>query len=147
MGKFILFRVGAEVFGIAIGKVLEILNPPVVNPLPEVPDYIAGVITLRGSVIPLVDMRKRFGLKPEPRKERAVVIRSGGEKVGLVVDEVIEIRGLEDKEISDPPAIFRGLRTEYMSGIAKTGSGVAIILDMERILSSVEKILISAERI
>jgi purine-binding chemotaxis protein CheW len=144
MEKYILFRLGPEVFGVHISRVVEILKAPAPSPLPEVPDYISGVITLRGEVIPVVDMRKRLSVEPAPAKERAVIIRSGKEKIGLLVDEVLEIKGFTEKDASPLPELFRGVKTEYFKAIARTEGGhVAILLDMDRILSSDEQILLA----
>lgn len=142
MEKFILFRLGAEVFGVHINQVVEILKAPAPNPLPEVPEYILGVITLRGDVVPVVDMRKRLSVAPAPAKERAVVIRCGREKIGLLVDEVLEIKGFTEKDTSPMPELFRGVSAEYFRAIARTEGGVAFLLDMERILSADEKIIL-----
>lgn len=142
MTKYILFRVGREVFGIQIAQVVEILNASKASPIPEAPEHIAGVITLRGNVIPLIDMRKRFGLESMPQKERIVVIKSGGEKIGLIVDEVFEIKGFTDTDVTQAPSIFKGVRTEYLKGLAKMAGGVAILLEIGRILSSEERILL-----
>jgi purine-binding chemotaxis protein CheW len=142
MEKHILFKVGEEGFGISISQVVEIIAPQKPNPVPEVPGYISGVFTLRGDVIPLVDLRKRFGIKPSPRKERIIIIRSAKEKIGLLVDEVSEIRGFTDKELASTPGLFKGLKTEYLKGIARSENGVAMLLDIDRILSSEERILL-----
>lgn len=142
MEKYILFRVAEECFGIMIRQVVEIITPQKANPLPEVPEYIIGVFTLRKDLIPLVDLRTRFGLTPAPGKERIIVIRSGKEKIGLLVDEVMEIMCFEDKEVSDTPGIFKGLKTEYLKGIARTSNGVAILLQIDSILSSEERIIL-----
>ncbi len=145
MEKYILFNLGGECFGLNINKVVEILKAHKANPIPETPEYIAGVMTLRGVVVPVVDMRKRLGLAPVPVKERIIVVKSRGrERIGLIVDEVLEIKGFSDGETSSPPAIFRGMKTEYLSGIGKRTGGVAILLDMERILSSEERIFLQA---
>ncbi|MDA8168775.1 MAG: chemotaxis protein CheW [Nitrospiraceae bacterium] len=142
--KYIIFRAGRELFGIGIGQVVEILDSIKVNRLPEMPGYIAGVITLRGAVIPVMDMRKRFGIAPEPQKERIIIVKNGRERVGLIVDEVFEIKGFSEKEIFPPPAVFKGLHMEYLKGLAKTKNEVAILLDMGRVLASEEKLLLIA---
>jgi len=144
MEKYILFKVAGEGFGISIGQVVEIITSLKANPVPEVPEYISGVFTLRGDVIPLVDLRKRFGMTPVPRKERVIIIRSGKEKIGLLVDEVTEIKGFSEKELASTPGLMKGLKTEYLKGIARDGNGMAIILNIDRILSSEERILLKS---
>lgn len=146
MEKFIIFRLSDELFGIGIGRVVEILNLPQANRLPETPEYITGIINVRGELVPLIDLRKRFGLGSMPKKERVVIVRCPN-KTGLVVDEVMEIKSLNSGDISDPPEIFRGIRTEYLKGLAKLGKEkVAFLLDMEKIISSEEQIQLQALR-
>jgi purine-binding chemotaxis protein CheW len=110
-----------------------------------VPDFISGVITIRGEMIPIVDMRKRFGIKPEPGKERNVIVRSGKEKVGLLVDDVQEISDFKESEIMKPPIIFKGLKNKYMEGLGKSFSDdqqerVVMLLNIEEVLTDDEKI-------
>ncbi|MDA8156177.1 MAG: chemotaxis protein CheW [Actinomycetota bacterium] len=146
MEKFIIFRLSDELFGVGIGRVVEILNLPQANHLPETPEYIVGVINVRGELVPLVDLRKRFGLGSMPKKERVVIVRCP-EKTGLVVDEVMEIKGFVPGDLSSPPEIFRGIRTEYLKGLAKLDQDrIAILLNMERVISSEEQINLSALR-
>lgn len=144
MEKYILFRIAEEYFGILIRQVVEIITPQKSSPLPEVPGYIIGVFTLRKDLIPLVDLRARFSLTPVPKKERIIVIKRGKEKVGLLVDEVLEIRGFETKDLSDTPTIFKGMKTEYLKGIARMPKGVAMLLEIDKILSTEEDILLKS---
>jgi purine-binding chemotaxis protein CheW len=143
--RFVLFRAAQELFGIPIEAVVEVLRAQRPNPLPEMPPHILGLITLRGEVLPLVDIRKRFGLSPQPANERVVVVRSRGEKIGVVVDEVLEIAKFQEEELSEPPSIFKGLRAEYLTGLAKRKDGsVVILLNMDMVLSSEERLLLRA---
>jgi purine-binding chemotaxis protein CheW len=140
MEKFVVFRLGGEEFGISINRVTEILRSQKINPLPELPYFLSGVITLRGSVIPLMDMRKRFSLASSPKNERIIVVKSEGDKIGLIVDEVKEIIFLKEDEITNPPSIFKGLRTEYLTGIGRKESKVIILLNLDGLLTTEEKI-------
>lgn len=140
MPKVAVVFAGEEEFGIDIGQVVEILKAQRVYQLPQLPPFLSGVVNIRGEVIPLVDIRKRFGIKADPTKERIIVIRYDGEKVGLLVDGVKEIVSLLPEEIVSPPSMFKGLKTEYLTGIGKKGSSIIILLNLDTLLTSEEKI-------
>lgn len=140
MGKIAVAEAGGEQFGIGIDRVVEILKAQRLHVLPQLPAFLAGVVNIRGEVIPLLDLRKRFGISSSSRKERIIVIRSEGEKVGLLVDGVKEIVDLQPSEISEPHSMFRGLKTEYLTGIARKGDNIIILLNIDNLLSSEERI-------
>ncbi len=140
MRSFLVFRLGPEEFGVDIRNVVEIFGAQRIYEVPEMDEYITGVISVRGEVVPLLDMRKRFGLKPSPKKERTVLVRTGTETVGLTVDEVKEIMDFESNEISKPPTIFKGLASEYLVGLGKKEGRVVILLNLEDVLSKEEKL-------
>lgn len=146
MEKFVIVKLGEDEFGVWIKDVVEILRPRKINPLPELPDFLAGVITVRGEVFPLMDMRKRFSIESVPINERVVVVRSGRDKIGLIVDEVKEIAAFSSDEITEPPRIFKGLKTEYLTGLGKKEERVVVLLNLEKILTSEEKIVLSESR-
>lgn len=143
MEKFVIFKLGDEEFGVWIKNVVEIIRVRKVNPLPELPDFLSGVITVRGAVIPLLDMRKRFSIASTPVNERIIIVRAGAERVGLIVDEVSEIAAFTKDEVTQPPGIFKGLKTEYLTGIGKKDSRVILLLNLDKILSSEELIVLS----
>lgn len=140
MRSFLVFRLGPEEFAVDINDVVEIFKSQKTYEVPEMKDYIAGVINIRGNVVPLVDLRKRFGLKPSPKKERTVLVRTSTEPLALIVDEVIEILEFEDEAISKPPAIFKGLASEYLEGLGKKEGRVMVILNLDRVLTAEETI-------
>lgn len=140
MGKIAVVCAGEEEFGIEIGKVVEILKGQRIYLLPQLPSFLSGVANIRGEVIPLVDLRKRFGISSASDKERIIVVRSGKEKVGLLVDDVKEIVDLQQDEIIRPPSIFKGLKTEYLTGIGRRGDSIIILLNLDTLLTSEEKI-------
>lgn len=142
MVKIAVTIIGEEEFGIEIARVVEILKMQKVFQLPNLPDFLSGVINIRGEIIPVVDLRKRFGLEGLKGKNRIVVIRFGMEKIGLFVDDIKEIITLDPEDITTPPSLFRGLKTEYMTGIAKKGERIIIILNLDRILTTEEQIRI-----
>lgn len=144
MEKFIVFRLGEEDFGIGIHDVVEILKAQKINPVPELPDFISGVITLRGEIIPIIDMRKRLKIKSSPKNERIIIIRAEGEKIGLIVDEVKEIIGFSPEETTKPPSVFKGLRAEYIKAIGRKKDKVVIFLDLKRFLTQEEKTMLES---
>lgn len=146
MNSYIVFRLGVDDFGIRIESVVEILKMQKVYEVPELEDFIAGVIDVRGAVIPLVDMRKRFSLTSVATKERVVLVRFGRERLGLIVDEVREIVDFEDAELTKPPSIFKGLASEYLEGLGKKGEMVAILLNLQTLLSAQERLKLLESR-
>lgn len=146
MGKIAVAIIGREEFGIEIYRIVEILKRQKVFHLPNLSDFLSGVINLRREIIPVIDLGKRFGLEDMKGKGRIVVVRSGMEKIGLFVDDIKEIIDLEPTDISSPPSIFRGLKTEYMTGIGKKGERIIVILNLDRILTAEEQIKIEELR-
>jgi purine-binding chemotaxis protein CheW len=142
MGKFAVFKMGDEIFGIEIKNVVEILKNKKTHTLPELPDFLSGVITVRGEVIPLLDLRRRFGITSTFKKERIMLVRCDNEKIGLVVDEVKEITSLNTEDITHPPSIFKGLKKKYLKGLGKKGDMIIIILNLDDLLTSEEKIML-----
>lgn len=142
MAQVAIAYAGKEEFGIDIHRVVEILKAQRIHSLPQLPPFLCGVVSVRGTVIPLVDLRKRFGISPGPGKGRIIVVRSGNEQVGLLVDGVKEIIDLEPEDVIMPPSIFKGLKTEYLTGIGRRGDAIVILLNLDTLLTSEEKIQI-----
>lgn len=140
--KFAIFKIGQEDFGIEIDKVVEILNMQKVYSLPELPDFLSGVITVRGEVVPLLDLRRRFGIASAEAKELIIIVRCDVEKIGLLVDEIQEIISLNSNEIMAPPTLFKGLKKNYLSGIGKKDDRIFILLNIDYLLTSEEKIML-----
>jgi purine-binding chemotaxis protein CheW len=143
--KLTIFTVGKEEYALDIMKVVEILRPQKVTKLPNTPDFIEGVINLRGNVVPIIDLRKRFGIRTlEHEDEKILLTRVGGEIVGLLVDGVKEVCILSKGDISPPPTMVKGIKTEYLEGIGKTGERLIIILNLDKILSTEERLLLES---
>jgi purine-binding chemotaxis protein CheW len=140
--KFAVFRVGEEDFAVDIGKVVEFLQTQRVYTLPELPDFLSGVITVRGEVLPLLDLRKRFSLQSSQTEALIIIVRYDDEKIGLLVDEIREILSLSPEEITAPPKIFKGIKKKYLTGLGKKEESVIILLNIDHLLSSEEKILL-----
>ncbi|MEW6675494.1 MAG: chemotaxis protein CheW [Nitrospirota bacterium] len=142
MIKFAVFKIGEENFGIEINKVVEILKTQKIYSLPELPDFLSGVINVRGEVIPLLDLRKRFGFQSSIKKERIILVRPDNEKIGLLVDEIKEIISLSKEEVLEPPSIFKGFKRKYLTGIGKKGDRIIILLNIDNLFTSEEKIIL-----
>jgi purine-binding chemotaxis protein CheW len=138
LNKFIVFTIAGEVFGIELGKVFEIIKPQKATPCPGTPGYINGIFELRGIVIPLMDLRRRLGVDPSPEKEKIIIVYIHGEQIGLLVDTIVEIISIDLTDISPPPSIFKGIKPEYLSGIARLSEKLIIILNLDNLMTSEE---------
>lgn len=140
--KFAVFRIGEQDFGIEVIRVVEILNMQKAHTIPELPDFISGVITVRGEVIPLLDLRKRFNIKSPEEEGRIIIVKYDNEKIGLLVDDIKEIISFGTGEIITPPSIFKGVKKKYLSGLGKKDEGIIILLNIDDLLTSEEKIFL-----
>ncbi len=147
-GKFLTFTLAKEEYGIGIRKIREIIGLMPITAIPEMPAYIKGVINLRGRVIPVVDLRQRFGMPKNDYTERTciVVVEMKSAQIeatiGIVVDAVSEVINIKAEDIENAPAFGAGLKTDYILGMAKMGKSVKILLDIDRVLSSDETALL-----
>ena len=146
MNQCTVFRVGEEEFGIDIFRVVEILNPIRIFTIPDMPEFLSGVINLRGVVIPVLDLRKRFNVESKAEKERIIIVLVSEQRVGLHVDSVQEILDFEEDEITKPPSIFKGFKPEYLTGLGNKGERVIILLNADTILTTQEKIALKKSR-
>lgn len=147
MKQFVHFRLGPDRFAIDVNSTVEIMNPVIVRGVPELPDFVSGVVSIRKALVPMIDMRARLGLKPESERERVVIVRlSRQEKVALLVDEVYGIEKMEGRAMSKPPVIFRGLKKKYLLGLIRDGEDVIMVLDIGGIITSDELIKLSEVR-
>ena len=140
------FLLGSEQLGLGVSSVREVLRPGRVSMLPQAPDFVAGVIDVRGSLVPLIDFRRRFGMGggESGRGGRVLVAQLGDDQVGLLVDEVLGVIGVSEADVESPPASFRGLAAEYIDGIARVESGLLIIINLERVLSADERLALES---
>lgn len=139
-GKYLTFTVGDEEYGIGIRFVTEIIGLQSINSLPETPCFVKGIINLRGIIIPVVDMRLRFGKKEMPFSDRTciVVVETARITAGLIVDQVCEVTLIDEDNIVPPPDIqLKGSR-RYISGIGKVGAEVKLLVDCERLFDDDE---------
>lgn len=138
----VVFRMGGEEFGTEIGNVVEVLEYREPVRVPKAPAFLEGVIYLREEILPVIDLRKRLEIAQAPATAdtRYLVVVIDGERVALQVDAVVEVAHLRGEELADPPAFFRGVAAEYLHGLGKVGERVVIVLRVDRILSSQERI-------
>ncbi len=140
-GKYLIFHLGAEEFGTEVLKVREIMGIQDITDVPQTPPYVKGVINLRGKVIPVVDLRIKFGLAPEEYTPRTCIIvvrtQQDGDDlmIGIIVDGVAEVLTLADSDIEDTPDFGPGVVTPYLLGMAKIKGKVKILLDIDQVLS------------
>jgi len=136
------FKVGAELYALDIMKIKEIIRPQKLTPIPKAPSFIEGVINLRGAVIPVADMRKRFDqpVRQDNRKSRIVICSLAGKIIGLLVDEVTEVQRYGRKEIAPAPQFIKGAQADYFLGVARRGDELIMLIDLEKVLSTEEKI-------
>ncbi|HZO92314.1 MAG TPA: chemotaxis protein CheW [Candidatus Baltobacteraceae bacterium] len=139
--QVVSFKLGSEEYGVDIAQVQEINRMVAVTHVPRAPQFMEGVINLRGQLIPIIDLRTRFGM---PRAEhtkntRIVVTEVGTKRVGMVVDSVSEVLRLPNDAIEDAPEMITGVDTEYIRGVGKVEDRLIILLDLARIISGAEK--------
>ncbi len=135
-GKYLIFQMGEEEYGIEILFVNEIIGIQKITTLPDMTNYIKGVINLRGKVIPVIDIRLRFGLDPREYDERTciVVVNLDQVAVGLIVDSVKEVIDISENQIDPPPSIKKGSESRFVKGLGKVSDNVKIILDVDKLL-------------
>ncbi len=139
-GRYLTFNLGEEVFGLEIRYVTEIIGMQPITKIPEVASYIKGIINLRGKIIPVIDMRLKFGKEPAEYDDRTciVVIDTQEIVVGLIVDKVSEVMTIEDQDIVPPPDHRTGIRSRYIQGIGKVDGNVKLLLDCNMLLDGEE---------
>ncbi|MDP6634110.1 MAG: chemotaxis protein CheW [Phycisphaerae bacterium] len=139
-GKYLLFRLGAEEYGLEILKVREIIPMQALTTVPRTPPHVRGVLNLRGRVIPAIDLHLRFALEqPETTQPPVIVIvRVNDVEVGLIVDSVSEVLDVPGGDIEDTPSLGRQVDTSLILGLAKTSGRVTILLNVEKVLTAAD---------
>ena len=143
-GKYLTFTLADEEYGIGILKIKEIIGMMPVTTVPQTPDFVKGVINLRDKVIPVIDLRLRFGIESIDYTDRTciIVVEIQGTiqtvQIGIVVDSVSEVLNVKGEEIEDTPTFGAKLNTDYILGMAKMEGGVKILLDIDRVLKAEE---------
>lgn len=139
-GKYLTFSVGKEEYGIEIRHVTEIIGIQEITQVPELPDYLKGIINLRGKIIPVMDVRVRFKKEPKEYNDRTCIIVVDIEDiaVGLIVDHVAEVLVIGENDIVPPPDGKSGFHNRYVKGIGKVGNAVKLLLDCDKLLNDGE---------
>lgn len=134
--QLVVFELADETYGVDIYQVREIIRVPEVTRIPRTPDFVEGVINLRGGVIPVLDLRQRFGLPPRDASNdaRIVIVELGDQRVGMRVDRVSEVLRAEGGQIEPPSPYIAGSDTRFVTGIARLGDALVILLDLNLIL-------------
>ncbi|NLI89606.1 MAG: purine-binding chemotaxis protein CheW [Epulopiscium sp.] len=145
MRQIVVFKLGKEEYGIDIIKVVEIVHHQEIRKVPETPNYIEGIVNLRGDIYPIYNLRTRFNMKSEQIDEDTKIIIIKGEEtdVGFIVDNVSEILNISESEIEDAPSIIASrTEQEYISGVAKEEGRMIVLLDIDKLVSDSDQNLI-----
>jgi len=138
--QLVTFTISNEEFGLDILKVQEIIRTMEITRVPRAPNFVEGIINLRGKVIPIIDLRRRFGLesKPHDSQTRIIVVEINMMVVGFVVDSVSEVLRIQSNTVEAPPAVVSGVDSEYISGVGKLEDRLLILIDLNKLLSEEE---------
>ena len=139
--QVVSFKLGSEEYGVDIGQVQEINRMVAVTHVPRAPQFMEGVINLRGQLIPIIDLRTRFGMDraEHTKSTRIVVTEIGTKRIGMVVDSVSEVLRLPLEQIEEAPEMISGVDTEYIRGVGKLDERLIILLDLGKIVTGAEK--------
>lgn len=139
--QVVSFRLGGEEYGVDISQVQEIIRLVEITHVPRAPRFMEGVINLRGQLIPIIDLRTRFGMPriDATKSTRIVVTEIGNKRVGIVVDSVSEVLNIPMENVEPAPDMVAGVGTEYIQGVGKLGERLIIMLDLTMVISTEEK--------
>ncbi len=146
--QFVVFQVAGEQYGVTIEQVESIVKMQPITVVPQAPAFVEGITNLRGMVLPVLSLRRRFGLPPveADRETRIVVVMHGAHPIGIIVDSVLEVLRLPEETIEPPPPMVTSERTRFITGIAKVGERLILLLDLARVLSIEEEAQLTALR-
>ncbi len=138
-GKYLTFKLANEEYGVEILKVREINGLMDITAVPQMPHYMKGVINLRGKVVPVIDLRLKFGLnEAEHTDQTCIIVVDVGREVGIIVDTVSEVLDINNDNIEPPPTLNRSVDTSFILGMGKVGDAVKILLDINKVLTTEE---------
>ncbi len=141
INQFIIFKLATEEFGVEITKVQEIIKPQAVTKLPQTANFIEGIINLRGDIITIIDLRKRLDFELNTDSEdRILVVKINGVDVGFIVDDASEVIRIDSEKISKSSGGIAGIKNEYIDGIGKLEDRLIILLNLDKLLSTEEKV-------
>jgi len=139
-GKFLTFFLDDEEYALEILKVHEIIGMMPITPVPRTPEFVLGVINLRGKVIPVINLRTKFEMEPMEWTDETciIVVQIDGKQMGALVDKVSEVLDIADKDVDDTPEFGGNVNTDYIMGIGKSGAKVKLMLDIDKVLATEE---------
>ena len=146
VSKIVTFRLGEDLFAADIYSVERVLRYQPTTPVPNVPEWIDGVIDYQGRVVPVINLRRRFELPSAPvgAETRILVFNTNGEWIGGIVDAVLDVAALDPSRLAPPPPLFRGLAGEYLLGIVRRDERLVVFLDVGKLLSTSERLVLEA---
>lgn len=148
INSYLSFKLGDDEFAAHVGKVLNILELVKITPVPKSPEYMKGVINLRGAVLPIIDTRMKFGMSPTQFTQNTcivvmeIIMEKDTIHLGALVDSVLSVVEIEDDQIQPPPSLGSKYKSEFILGVAKVEEKFIMILDMDKVFSSDELILV-----
>jgi len=139
--QVVSFHLGSEEYGVDISQVQEIIRMVEITHVPRAPRFMEGVINLRGQLIPIIDLRTRFGMQrgEQTKSTRIVVTEIGSKRVGIVVDSVSEVINIPLEQVENAPDMIAGVGTEYIQGVGKVNERLIILLDLTMVITGEEK--------
>lgn len=139
--QVVSFQLGSEEYGVDISQVQEIIRMVEITHVPRAPRFMEGVINLRGQLIPIIDLRTRFGMKriDATKSTRIIVTEIGSKRVGMVVDSVSEVLNIPIENVEEAPEMIAGVGTEYIQGVGKMNDRLIIMLDLTMVITGEEK--------
>ena len=145
--QLVVFKLGDEEFGVDIMQVREIIKKENITVVPNAPDFVRGVINLRGQITTIIDLKRKLGISSQEsidsRQERIIVVETGNNVVGMAVDAVTEVTYLSDKDIEEvPPIIKENMQTKYLRGVGKLPDRLLILIDLKEVLNDNEREII-----
>lgn len=145
--QLVSFLVGKEEYAVDIGYVQEINRMVLITRVPNAPDFVDGVINLRGRIIPVIDLRTKLGMprKPHDKNTRIIVVEISGKTVGFIVDAVIEVIRIPASITETPPEMVTGVNSEYFKAVGKLDDRLLILIDLEKVLTTEEKTQLTSE--
>ncbi|MCC5909194.1 MAG: purine-binding chemotaxis protein CheW [Clostridiaceae bacterium] len=139
--QYVIFKLCGEEYGVEIDHVQEITEYKNPTKVPNVPNFVEGIINLRGNITPIISLKKRFSLDDEEINEnnRIIIIHIKNKQIGFIVDDASQVLTMKEEQIENPPEIIAGIDRQYITGIGKVEEKIIILLDLEKILTEKEK--------
>ncbi|SMP41379.1 chemotaxis protein CheW [Anoxynatronum buryatiense] len=139
--QYVIFKLNQEEYGVAISHVQEITEIKSITSVPNTPAFVEGIINLRGKIVPIVSIKKRFDLplEGELEEQRIIIINLNEKQVGFIVDDASQVLTMDESQIESPPELIAGIDRDYIIGIGKVDEKIIVLLDLEKILSDKEK--------